>query len=930
MTNRFQSDSLMATPLKFFLLALLTISIATSRSVAVAQANSATSVEKETAKDEIEKLILQLGSSSYSVRQLATERLWLFGNDAKPALEKASQAGNSEVAKRANDILGVLEMGVDFRTKPGIAKMVLDFQTSETEGRLAIVRRLVKQEKLKLTFDLLERVKDIPAQFQLYSESIDIQSLLGKLAIEDRWEEFEMIVAHPITFEHYRSAGVLFHKLNGTLDSVIEPLKNAIKEKEKAGKKIESIELMKLIAICKFKGDFELAEFYANKIKEPDQRFAVLNLMILEQGDWKRIAEKMVSVDEVVKPEDGKIVVSPAQRAVVYRFLGDNRRYDETIDKLKTKLVGLEKDKNESAAKNLRARLTEIGAACQDWELVEPNIDESEKYRAFQTYMALNRNKKAFEMIGLGDTVEQRSVWFKRSLRKINSLSKKITRLREQHADLRETTAELQELWTISFQVCSVLGGLGLTDEAVLHYQTLYAANGDSQIEESWRFRIVAGLIQLERYDEAWKLIGETITRKELRELDNQLFPNKISSAYYWLSNLQDRYPNAVTRLKVVAGILNSPIGTTPDFNLELELASMRSKPSLNSRGRVDYEFSQVYKYHGDEEASRLHLQMAEELGDRSAKRVAALAATVGDDPKVVIDYYEKIWRDNVSRSSMSFAPVLAAEGFAAKGENKKATLRMCLAYVQWMTSYRNSGTISSFETLEKLNLIADFLKLDVYALAGDQVSNERNRFKMSESLLDADPAVNLIGRQMKMFNDLSTEFSGAKTIETWAEEGKQINILLAKQLVRQKNFDEAVQVVLRANEFSPGDPSLVEEVVPDLDAAGATAQADELFEAVTEFYFDLIQKYPDSSLHRNNYAWACACAKRRMEHMKRHSSLAVAERPNSPTYLDTLAEIHFLLGDSERAIELSKRCIELNPTRKYYQDQVKRFSKQQ
>ena len=145
MTNRFQSDSLMATPLKFFLLALLTVSIATSRSVAVAQANSATSVEKETAKDEIEKLILQLGSSSYSVRQLATERLWLFGNDAKPALEKASQAGNSEVAKRANDILGVLEMGVDFRTKPGIAKMVLDFQSSETEGRLAIVRRLVKQ-----------------------------------------------------------------------------------------------------------------------------------------------------------------------------------------------------------------------------------------------------------------------------------------------------------------------------------------------------------------------------------------------------------------------------------------------------------------------------------------------------------------------------------------------------------------------------------------------------------------------------------------------------------------------------------------------------------------------------------------------------------------------------------------------------------------
>ncbi|MFK7768967.1 MAG: hypothetical protein AB8B55_17225 [Mariniblastus sp.] len=874
---------------------------------------------------ETEKLILQLGSPNYSVRQSATERLWEFGNEAKTPLQRASKAGNPEVAKRANEILSVLEMGVDFQTKPDIAKLVLDFQSNENQGRLAIIQRLIEQDKIGLAFDLLERIKDKELQQELYIESFDFKNLVDRLARSDRWDEFELVYSHPLTFEHYRSAGVLYHHLNGTLGPLVEQLKLAIEEKENSGKALDTDELTKLIAIFKFQGKFDQAQIYANKIEEFNQRFSILNLMLLEQGNWKRVAEKMVRSDEATRPEDGKIIVSPAQRALVYRFLGDEIGYDQTIDGLEEKIAELEKEKRKIEAREARDRLAEIGAVCQDWSLVEPNIDRTNKHRAFQIYISHNRTEKAFEILGVGDDVDKRSLWFSRRLRNINSLTRKVERLRET-GDEDEAELELEKQWEVCFQVCDSLGSLGLTDEAVLHYQTLYEGLMESDKKSRMRIRIVYGLAQLERFDEAWFLIGKSVTRRQLREFDNYLFPYKVSSANFWLNKLRERYPDSVERLKVVSGILNSPLGTTPDFNLDLELASIRSDPTLNIRGQIDYQVSRILAFHGDDEGSKTHFRMALELGDYYAKREAALLASVDGDPQAVVNHYEKTWRDTPSRSATSFAPILAAEGLAALGETKKANLRMCLSYAQWMSSYRNTGTINSIADLEKLHLITDFLKLDVYGVEKGVVSNERNRSRLSEALVELDPTTIAHGKQMNLFNEMAGDSSGRREIEAWASLGNELNIAMAKQLMGEKKFEQAVRLLLRSNEFNPGDPSLIEGIVPELDKAGASDLADKLFEKTTEFYFEFLQKYPDSSLHRNNYAWACACANRRMQHMRRHALLAVAERPNSATFLDTLAEVHFLMGDKEQAIQACRRCIQLNPTKKHYKKQLKRF----
>ena len=41
---------------------------------------------------------------------------------------------------------------------------------------------------------------------------------------------------------------------------------------------------------------------------------------------------------------------------------------------------------------------------------------------------------------------------------------------------------------------------------------------------------------------------------------------------------------------------------------------------------------------------------------------------------------------------------------------------------------------------------------------------------------------------------------------------------------------------------------------------------------------------------------------------------------------LDTLAEVHFQRGDRDQALQLMKKCIELDPKNRYFRDQLKRF----
>ena len=55
-------------------------------------------------------------------------------------------------------------------------------------------------------------------------------------------------------------------------------------------------------------------------------------------------------------------------------------------------------------------------------------------------------------------------------------------------------------------------------------------------------------------------------------------------------------------------------------------------------------------------------------------------------------------------------------------------------------------------------------------------------------------------------------------------------------------------------------------------------------------------------------------------------SQKAVELTPNHAGNIDTLAEVHFQRGNKDQAIQLMKKCIELEPKNRYFRNQLKRF----
>ena len=68
------------------------------------------------------------------------------------------------------------------------------------------------------------------------------------------------------------------------------------------------------------------------------------------------------------------------------------------------------------------------------------------------------------------------------------------------------------------------------------------------------------------------------------------------------------------------------------------------------------------------------------------------------------------------------------------------------------------------------------------------------------------------------------------------------------------------------------------------------------------------------------------ACAQRRLDTVLRHAEMAVQLQPQEHTYIDTLAESHFARGEFDEAIEVIQRSIALDPPRRYYRNQLKKY----
>jgi len=206
--------------------------------------------------------------------------------------------------------------------------------------------------------------------------------------------------------------------------------------------------------------------------------------------------------------------------------------------------------------------------------------------------------------------------------------------------------------------------------------------------------------------------------------------------------------------------------------------------------------------------------------------------------------------------------------------------------------------------------------------------------------------AVRLLRRQFDDMakNDLSQakEAADYSRIEAlvwikllWPQPDKDIGLLLSifgdvfqsliLEAVEAQDRDLADKLIHIAFRCKPQDIDMPIVVVPFAERIFGKQQADEWFDLYYQPMLKHLEEFPDDSLIGNNTAWLAASCNRHLEKAQSLASHVTASHVDA-TYLDTLAEVEYRLGNVARAVELSELCLKLDPKDKQHRAQLKRF----
>ena len=153
-----------------------------------------------------------------------------------------------------------------------------------------------------------------------------------------------------------------------------------------------------------------------------------------------------------------------------------------------------------------------------------------------------------------------------------------------------------------------------------------------------------------------------------------------------------------------------------------------------------------------------------------------------------------------------------------------------------------------------------------------------------------------------------------------------RVHFLRARGLMAAGRVEEALKEIQICLTILPADIETPILLVPALEKVGRKQDAAELFNKVFTNIEQYCADFPRWAEAHNMLAWLSARCRRQLDAALTHAQTAAKLVPQSASYLDTLAEVHFQRGDQSRAIALMRRCIVLDPKADYFRQQLNRF----
>lgn len=842
-------------------------------------------------KEEIARKVRELGDNVFVVREEASRFLWKAGRAAETALKEALASDDVEVVRRARDILDKFKWGIYPDTPKNVVDLIERYRTAPDAGiRHAVVQDLVKLGKVSepVLQKIAEAEENAEARQALHLQiAEEIGQVATGLLLDGNPAGAEDVLGMAVWIDnelakrHY-AAVVL---LRGRLDDRISHYRAQL------GKAPDAPAAEMLTFLYRARGDLAMARAMAEKMgKEP-----LIQSLLYEQGDWKALAK--IPANGLVKLQPPRGQGEPIEQlgfhAAFLRLAGDREAFAKAIVELKELADG--RAANDSG-------LWYIAKSILANERIADAVPIASRYRdpsaAMELLAGQLRYREAFELTD------------------------------------KLLAAKTQELVPLELKRARALYQLGQKEAAQKEFDQLIAklrtGGNTSQLEDLIEMLMKAGLTEQAFEHAGWVLQRQAGDTRNFNRTLGHLFPKKETTAAVWWRYLLEKNEGddkAAASIKQLRDLLT---GKLPAKELATLVREAAGKGGLqNSLEQVAWlqavaEVCQIGKL--DDLAEEYFRKAAELTEGASAAAYVRLGNHLAGRNlwKRAAEAYDQGWEKDHKD------PVpLALKGWALIQSGQEDEGKKLMELAHWLPLANDQQRHELADALAKQGLNeAARRERELILKTGDFDSwylDDALRHHAYDAVQRKDYLEAAVAYERFLQR---CQFTLRSFVETSAYliVPAMIHRCKAKGLLAAGKLEEARQEVERCLEVLPGDVELPILLVPELEKHDRKADADALYRAVADRYEKMCTDYPNSAFGHNSFAWLAVCCKRDLDKAFDHAQKAVAQSPDSAGHLDTLAEVCFQRGDKDSAIKHMKKCIELEPGKRYFQLQLKRF----
>ena len=849
----------------------------------------------ESQKEEILETIKQIGSDNFKIRESATQKLWKFGKSAEPLLRDALKNGGPELRYRGTKILEEFELGLYPDTPEDIAKLINDYRSGVGVKKEAAIIKMAELGKTELLMKLIKRENDIGIRkmvAQIVSRNISEQ--VPSLILDNKIDEAEQLL---------EVAALDHNGMRNYASFLVETnrIESAISKKRIAAKN-SNLDAEILAWMLRAKGDYQEASTIFEQLGDKTRARHTLSA----GGDLISYANSFVDPTR-------KTIDSLGFAAAAARLSGDMERLNKMKSSIEEYAMAMKDELGRcinalvingeaSAAFSLTKKVK--GKEIFDMELWRYNFDE------------------AFNSLGIQEKKGPYSKWLQDYE---SSFSAK-------------NEGELQESLFPAGQLASACYLTGQVDEAERIFEKikdLLTRNNTSLVQ----------LIQWERMIGLNKLAKrhalEAMKREPPEEIVEGYF--QLRSEYSWLGRTcwkfitsefqEESSDQKLTRMESLFDLDNQTQKqmSLADqciksfFSFAKDENNLAMKKELIRGARDLARLHEKWELAVDGTKLWLELIGGEAVGYHFMKYGDVLMKA-GMPEKAVIQY-DKACESKKSDPIPLYLKGVAMEAIGQKEEGQKLKKIASLMSTGELTKRHHLATTMWQNDDDALARIQDNIILGI-ASPRESVHPEALRRRY------IDQSINL--NDLKQYSKSLEFYMLSKMRPVNANSvlspRRSLSYLVDLEITKTKieisdgRIKDAERRLEELQKINPSDSSMLEDIYQLLVDSGNSEGADKLFQTTYLISKSTVNRFPDHGQHNNNHAWLLSRCAKKLDEALVHANKAVIIDPDNGAFLDTLAEVYFQLGNRSKAIEISKRAVELLDGDKQVKRQLKRF----